>query len=373
MKRLLGSRSLSAGVGAAVLAALAAGLLPIFAKQAYAAGSAPITVAMLRTVFAAGLLWILYLSRDRHYLTIYPFALVSCLIAGAVNGIGSLLFYVGLSRVDASLAQLLFTLHVIFLTGLSWLDGHRFSTLTWARIGLGIVAVGLLKWSGAEDLDWVSAGMLVTAGGLYALHVFINQRTLYDVPAPTVTLYTLTGMSVAVVVGYGLVGFPAIPITFDGWMPIVWLTLFTIVQRLTLFMGVKQLGGTQTILVNLGEALVTILAAALFLGETLSPGQWAGALVLAVSIGLIVREGRLGALPQPRPWVQIFTTLYHTLTGGAERSGARPHAMAVLEQDPHTPIDVPADLADAHPTTVNGSTDSSTSIIAQSPAEINDR
>lgn len=327
MKRFLGSRSLSTGVGAAILAALAAGLLPIFAKEAYAAGSAPIAVAMLRTVFAAGLLWIVQLARYRSYPTIYPFALASCLVAGAVNGIGSLLFYVGLSGVDASLAQLVFTLHVVFLTGLSWLDGHRFSTLTWARIGLGLAAVGLLKWSGSDDLDWVSAGMLVAAGGMYALHVFINQRTLYDVPAPTVTLYTLTGMAIAVVIGYGLVGFPAVPTTFGGWMPIVWLTLFTLVQRLTLFMGVKELGGPQTILVNLGEALVTILAASLFLGERLSPGQWAGAVVLGGSIGLILRERELGSLPRPRPWVQIFTTLYHTLTGGAERSGARPHLL----------------------------------------------
>ena len=156
-------------------------------------------------------------------------------------------------------------------------------------------------------------------------------------------------------------------------MPIVWLTLFTIVQRLTLFMGVKQLGGTQTILVNLGEALVTILAAALFLGESLSPGQWAGALVLAVSIGLIVREGKLGALPQPRPWVQIFTTLYHTLTGGAERAGARAHTAPLPEQPDRTPVDVSADGAGARPAALNDAKDSPTPIVAETPAEINDR
>ncbi len=319
------ARALNLGVLAAALAAVAAGLLPIFAKQAYAAGAAPIAVAMLRTVGAAGLLWVIHLLFYRKHLQIYPFALGACLVAGAVNGVGSLFFYVGLSRVDAALAQLLFTLHVIFLTVFSWLDGHRFSALTWLRIGLGIVAVGLLKWSGSEELDWMSAAMLVTAGGLYALHVFINQRTLFDVPAPTVTLYTLTGMAVTVVIGYVVVGFPAVPQSAAGWAPIVLLTLFTIFQRLTLFLGVKALGGPQTILLNLAEAFVTILAAALWLGETLTPGQWLGVAVLAASIWLITREDALGALPRPRPWVQIFTSLYHTLTGGAERSGARPH------------------------------------------------
>lgn len=318
-------RWLGPGIAWAALAAVAAGLLPIFAKQAYAAGGAPIAVAMLRTVGAAGLLWIVHLLFYRKHLTIYPFALVACLAAGAVNGVGSLLFYVGLARVDASLAQLLFTLHVIFLTVFSWLDGHRFSWLTWLRIGLGILAVGLLKWSGSSELDWTSAAMLVTAGGLYALHVFINQRTLFDVPAPTVTLYTLTGMAVTVVIGYVAVGFPAAPTSLTGWVPIALLTLFTIGQRLTLFLGVKQIGGPQTILLNLSEVFVTILAAALLLGESLTAGQWLGVAVLAVSIWLITRETALTAPPRPRPWVQIFATLYHTLTGGAERAGARVH------------------------------------------------
>ncbi len=340
------SRALAAGVGAAGLAALAAGLLPIFAKQAYAAGGAPIAVAMARTVLAAGLLWCIHLLFLRRHLAIYPFALGACLVAGAINGVGSLLFYVGLSRVDASLAQLLFTLHVIFLTVFSWLDGHRLTWLTALRLGLGVLAVALLKWTGTSDLDWTSAIMLVAAGGLYALHIFINQRTLYDVPAPTVTLYTLTGMAVTVFIGYVAVGLPALPAEPTGWVPLILLTVFTLAQRLTLFLGVKELGGPQTILLNLSEALVTILAAALLLGESLTAGQWAGAGVLAASLWLLTREEHLGNLPRPRPWVQLFASLYHTLTGGAERAGARAHDLTGHEPTPSPEIAVEAEPAE---------------------------
>ncbi len=35
--------------------------------------------------------------------------------------------------------------------------------------------------------------MMLGAAALYALHLPINQRVLYEVPAPTVTLYTLLG------------------------------------------------------------------------------------------------------------------------------------------------------------------------------------
>lgn len=38
---------------------------------------------------------------------------------------------------------------------------------------------------------------------MYAAHLVVNQRVLYDVPAPTVVLYTLSAMAVTVSVGYG--------------------------------------------------------------------------------------------------------------------------------------------------------------------------
>ena len=43
---------------------------------------------------------------------------------------------------------------------------------------------------------------MLGAAALYALHLPINQRVLYEVPAPTVTLYTLLAMSAVVVPAY---------------------------------------------------------------------------------------------------------------------------------------------------------------------------
>jgi hypothetical protein len=43
---------------------------------------------------------------------------------------------------------------------------------------------------------------MLIAAALYALHLPINQRVLYDVPAPTVTVYTLIAMSAIVIPAY---------------------------------------------------------------------------------------------------------------------------------------------------------------------------
>ena len=43
---------------------------------------------------------------------------------------------------------------------------------------------------------------MLIGSAMYALHLPINQRVLYDVPAPTVTVYTLLAMSFIVIPVY---------------------------------------------------------------------------------------------------------------------------------------------------------------------------
>jgi DME family drug/metabolite transporter len=146
-------------------------------------------------------------------------------------------------------------------------------------------------------------------GGLfYAAHLAVNQRVLYDVPAPTVALYTLTAMAVTVSVGYLLAGAPAMPPNTAAWQAVLLLTVVTVTSRLSLFTGLKRLGGVQTALIGLSELLVTVLSALLLLGETLAPVQWLGAALLAGSILLVVREKGLGVLPVPKPWLPLVAS-----------------------------------------------------------------
>ena len=73
------------------------------------------------------------------------------------------------------------------------------------------------------------------------------------------------------------------PPTAGAWQAVLLLTLVTMISRLSLFMGVKRLGGVQAALIGLSELLVTVLCALVLLGETLSGVQWLGAALLATS------------------------------------------------------------------------------------------
>ncbi|MCK5317262.1 MAG: EamA family transporter, partial [Anaerolineales bacterium] len=67
-------------------------------------------------------------------------------------------------------------------------------------------------------------------------------------------------------------------------LPIICLTVVTFLSRLTLFAGVKLIGGIQTSLFGLAELLVTVALAYFILNETMTPVQWIGAVVLITAL-----------------------------------------------------------------------------------------
>ena len=207
-------------------------------------------------------------------------------MAGAVNGIGSIFYYVGLSKLNASVAQMLYALYPFFVALWLQLDKQTPSKLTGFRIVIASISAFLLTRAQAGSIDLWGVVFMLIAAALYALHLPINQRVLYDVPAPTVTVYTLLAMSLVVVPAY-LIFDRSLPAGNAPWLPVFGLTAVTFFSRLLLFLGVKHIGGMQTALLGLGELLVAILFSHLLLGESLTTWQWIGTAGLSLSLLLV--------------------------------------------------------------------------------------
>jgi len=277
------------GVVAALASAFFLGLAPVFGKLAIGEGFSPLATVALRTGFAAGALLLIVVVFYRRFLYIYPIGLVGCVLAGTINGAGSLLYYLALGRLEASVGQLLYSLYPFFVALWLMLDHQRPSRLTFFRIGLATLAVLLLTSDPRETSNLVGVLMMLGAAVLYAMHLPINQRVLYEVPAPTVTLYTLLSMSAVVIPTFWLFD-RSWPPAHAPWWPIIGLSAVTFFARLSLFLGIKKIGGMQTALLGLGELLVTILFSHLWLKESLGSVQWVGALGLGLSLVLVYFE-----------------------------------------------------------------------------------
>lgn len=295
------------GISAALISAGLIGLAPVFGKAAMGPGHfSPYAVVALRTGMAAMLLVLIMLVFKRQFLYIYPAGLYGCLMAGALNGTGSLFYYVGLSKLNASVAQMLYALYPFFVAFWLQLDGQPPSKLTLIRIIIAGCSAFLLTKVETGNIDPVGVVFMLISAALYALHLPVNQRVLYDVPAPTVTVYTLLAMSAVVIPAYFIVS-PPWPESNAPWLPVLGLTAVTFVSRLMLFLGVKNIGGMQTALLGLAELLVAITFSYLLLGETLTIWQWMGTAGLGVSLLLVWFEKPATGPPQAKGllnWLQ---------------------------------------------------------------------
>lgn len=274
-----------------LLATFCFGWAPILGKLAYRAHVPPLTLAATRTVIAASVLWGFYLVFWRRLIHIGWRDLTGAATMGVVNGIGSLFYYTGLERVDASQGQLLYALYPIWVFIFLSAAGHRISRLAVLRLGLTLFGVYLLTYAGAVTMDWLGVMLMIAAGAAYGWHLVLGQWMLVDLDSRTVTLYALTAMALTVTVARLLSGYPWVAISSQGWRAILLLGLIpTALARLLVFTGLRSLGGVQTALLGLAELLVTLLVAFFMLGERLTPLQWLGGGIMVLSVLLIGRE-----------------------------------------------------------------------------------
>lgn len=287
------------GIAAALTSAFFLGMAPVFGVRAMMLGMPPLAVVAIRTILAALLLLLIIVIFKRQYLYIYPAGLLGCLLAGWINGLGSLFYYSALGRLGAGVGQLLYSLYPLFVAIWLFLDHQSPSRLTIFRIGLAVPAIILLVHAGGEPIDIIGVIQMLIGSALYALHLPINQRVLFDMPAPTVTLYTLLAMSAITLPVLFFGDTSGIFASSAGWWPLLGLTAVTFLSRLTLFMGVKSIGGMQTAILGLSELLVTMAFAQLWLGERLTIVQWVGAILLLASLSLIGLEKPTQAKRRP--------------------------------------------------------------------------
>ena len=274
------------GIQAALISAVSMGCIPIFGKQALLFGFAPLFVVAIRTLIAAVLMLLIMLVFQKQFFYIYPVGLVGCALAGFINGLGSILYYVAQDRMGASVGHMLYSFYPVFLALWLFLDRQSVTRITAFRLLLSIPGVYFLIGGSSDPVDLMGTALMLGSSILYALHLLINQRVLYEVPAPTVTLYTLLSMSITVLAAF-LIFDHRFPTPSVNLWPVLIMAFFTFVSRLTLFMGVKHLGSIQTALLGLSEVFVTVVLAQYWLGEHLTTMQWIGAGILATCMLLV--------------------------------------------------------------------------------------
>ncbi|RIK41227.1 MAG: hypothetical protein DCC55_12620 [Chloroflexi bacterium] len=290
----------------ALLASLSFSFAAPIARGAITGGMEPTTLVTLRLALATLLMAVTVAVMGRSRLRMDRRGLLLALAAGLLNGLGMLLFFWALARVDASVASMMISLIPLVVLSLLALRGERFTYRHTLRLALGLGGVYLLVGPGGQ-VDPLGIGLLVIAIICFSLHMSILQWFLRPYEALAVTFYISAAMTAVVTSAWLIQGAPWQNPSFGGWLAVVGLVIVsTYLSRLLMVAAINQIGSGQMALLSPLETLLTIIWAMLFLGERLSPLQWAGgALVLASALLAIQRLGRARWRPRWRMWARV--------------------------------------------------------------------
>jgi drug/metabolite transporter (DMT)-like permease len=273
------------------LSASGFGAMPIFAKYAYADGIDLPTLLFLRFIIAGLLMAFVMVLRGMAWPRGRNFWVLVAM--GGLGYAGQAFCYFGaLQYATAGLTALLLYLYPVIVTLISALLFRRQLTrlrllaVFAALFGTGLAVGGSLGGS----LPGIVLG--VGAALIYSVYILVGERVTESEDA--IASGAVVMLSGAVV--YGLVVFiggePAWPVTLGGWGAVVSISLFSTVLAIVGFLAAMQrLGAADAATFSTLEPIVTVLLAALFLGEEIGLWQALGGSIILAAVIVLARSG----------------------------------------------------------------------------------
>jgi drug/metabolite transporter (DMT)-like permease len=209
-------------------------------------------------------------------------------------------YYYAIARLGVGLAILLQYLAPSIIVLHDWARGRSPSARTLAAVAAAVAGTALLVGGvgarpvQAQPFDWMVG---LASAFAFAFYIAYSKRGLVRYPPETVLLYTF----IVAAVLWAIVT-PPWRIVAAGYGARLWGMFLalgvcsTLVPFTLFYAGLRHLPAAQASIVATLEPVVAVLSAAVFLGEGLSPFQWAGAaLVLIASVFAGGPEGALAA------------------------------------------------------------------------------
>ena len=273
-----------------LLAAIVLGLNTTFARLAYDAGSNPVTVLgsrFLACTLAIGIAVVL-LGRP----TVIPRgSRLPTLSVTAIWFIGPTCYLWSVVFLPVGLAALLFYTFPLIVAAIShFQEGARLGPMRVGAFLLAFTGLVIALSPSLSELDWRGITLAFLAAVSTAVTFILSRRLVSELGVFTFTLYMSAGSVVLIMGVILLVGGIALPQNTIGWTGLSGAAFGFVVGILAMFTAIKYVGSAAAaMLLNL-EPLISILAAALVLGERLTMLQLTGAIMVVSALILSTRE-----------------------------------------------------------------------------------
>lgn len=301
---------INAGLALVVLSAASFGLMPVFAKLAYAEMDMPQahqvkTLLTIRFIVAALCMWAIWLVQRkrtgelplrRGKLSLSR--LLPLVALGALGYVGqSYSYFTALGTISASATGLLLYTYPILVTILAWLflresmDMRKIVALSVASVGallvLGIFS-SVLGGAGLGTLNPEGVAWGLSAAGIYSLYIVAGARFTRDVSPIFSSAVIITSAGLVYLVWGLLAGDLHIDLSLQAW---IWAVLIavvcTVLSIVAFFAGLATVGPSRAAIVSTLEPAVTVALAALILHERLSLEQVGGGALILLAVYIL--------------------------------------------------------------------------------------
>jgi drug/metabolite transporter (DMT)-like permease len=273
-----------------LLAATVLGLNTTFARLAYDAGSNPVTVLGGRFLACTLLIGIAVILLGRPFV-IPRGSRLPTLSVTAIGFIGPTCYLWSVVFLPVSLAALLFYTFPLIVAVIShFQEGARLGPMRIGSFLLAFTGLVIALSPSLSELDWRGIALASVAAVSTAVTFILSRRLVSELGVFTFTMYMSAGSVILVMGIILLVGGIALPENTIGWTGLSGAAFGFVVGILAMFTAIKHVGSaTAAMLLNL-EPLITILAAAIVLGERLTMLQFTGGIMVVTALILSTRE-----------------------------------------------------------------------------------
>lgn len=267
-------------------------------------GTDPSVLLILRLGMASllmGVTWAIYKPRS----LLFDWRSMTWVwVLGALSGVSTLCYNWALTRVDASMAVMIYAINPVVALSFLWLGGERMTRRQVVRLGLALGGVYLLIGPGGNVSWW---GVLLIFGSMltWSAQMVGVQWYLRDKDSGAISFYIAVS-SLIVVGGYWWVqGHEFSNPSLQSWLLIaVQAVVATYIARLCFFTAIQKIGSGQVALLLPIETMLSVIWSVLFLNEQIGWHQALGGILILTSA--ILAFARLGRLRVPGRWKAIF-------------------------------------------------------------------
>lgn len=284
-----------------LIAATSYGFLSVLVKLALEAGVDVLALAAWRFVLAAATVWLLLAARRRPVPRLGSWPALAGL--GLLYAIDSLAYVAALQWVPAATAVLLFYVYpvVVVLLAAVFL-GERLTPHKLAATATAIVGCVLTVGAGMAGGNALGFGLVVLAMLALSAYILISRPLMAVLPGHGSAAVTLSATAVILTV---------VAFVFDdlslgggtrGLVLVIAISVLSTALPITLFLiGLRHVGAGRAAVLSTIEPVVTVLMAAVVLGERIGPLQLAGGALILTAILWLRSERPLPDSETPTP------------------------------------------------------------------------